>query len=252
VRERHRIVTTYLISYLKLFATTIFFVESSIWFAHEQTKVLQQGYIISNFYTETIKIYLIVCTVFFLLITAEYLFRCARTNGINLIEFPLLVCFALFFMLLLVSSFNLFGAYVAVEGLTFSLYILAGMNYNSQNCLEAGMKYFCLGVLASGFFLFGIALVFITTKTLDFLELRFLFNSVMGLPLLVKFALVFIMFGLWFKLSVCPCQVWTPDVYEGVLTPVTLFFATLVKFGVFVFLVRVLFFLLGTKLFLFF
>jgi NADH-quinone oxidoreductase subunit N len=178
--------------------------------------------------------------------------RCAHTNRVNLIELPLLVCFSLFFMLLLVSSFDLFGAYVSVEGLTFSLYILAGMNYNSELCLEAGVKYFCLGVLASGFFLYGIALVFITTKTLNFLELRLLFNSVAYLPLLVKFGLVFIIFGLWFKLSVCPCQAWTPDVYEGALTPVTLFFMTLVKFGVFAFLVRVLFFLLGTKLFLFF
>jgi NADH-quinone oxidoreductase subunit N len=98
-------------------------------------------------------------------------------------------------MLLLVSSFNLFGAYVSLEGLTFSLYILAGMNHNSQNSLEAGIKYFCLGALSSGFLLFGVALVFIMTKTLDFSELRFLFSSLEKLPFLLSFSLIFIFFG---------------------------------------------------------
>lgn len=152
-------------------------------------------YLLTDFYTVHIKYYLFLCTGAFLQITAEYLLKYSVAQKINLIEFPLIICFSLFFMLLLVSSFNLFGAYVAIEGLTFSLYILAGMNYNSQNSLEAGMKYFCLGALASGFFLFGVALVFITTKTLDFLELRFLFNIVDELPLLVTFGLIFIFFG---------------------------------------------------------
>jgi NADH-quinone oxidoreductase subunit N len=242
VVERHQFVTNNLISFLISFSAAFRWVDT--------TEFLHQGYIISNFYTITFQWFLTVCTVFFLIITAEYLIKFAVVNEINLIELPLLICFSLFFMLLLVSSFNIFGAYIAIEGLTFSLYILAGMNYKSQNCLEAGMKYFCLGTLASGFFLFGIALVFITTKTLDFSELRFIFNSVEHIPLLVVFALIFIIFGVWFKLSIFPCHIWTPDVYEGVLMPVTLFFSTLVKLSVFAFLVRVLFFLLGAKVFI--
>jgi NADH-quinone oxidoreductase subunit N len=98
-------------------------------------------------------------------------------------------------MLLLVSSFNIFGAYVSLEGVTFSLYILGGMNYNSQNSLESGMKYFCLGALSSGFLLFGISLVFVITKTVDFAELRFLFSVLDELPILLSFALIFIFFG---------------------------------------------------------
>jgi NADH-quinone oxidoreductase subunit N len=126
-------------------------------------------------------------------------------------------------MLLLVSSFDLFGAYVSLEGLTFSLFTLAGLNSKTQNSSESGIKYFCLGALSSGFLLFGISLVFIITKSLDFLEVRFLFSLVKELPLLLSFALIFVFFGLWFKLSIFPCHAWTPDVYEGVLTPVTFF-----------------------------
>jgi NADH-quinone oxidoreductase subunit N len=141
-----------------------------------------------------------------LILTTESLIRYSVLKEINLVEFPLIIGFALFFMLLLISSFNLFGAYVSLEGITFSLYILAGMNYNSQNSLEAGMKYFCLGALSSGFLLFGIALTFIMTKTLDFGELRFLFEGIEELPLLLSFALIFIFFGFWFKLSIFPCH----------------------------------------------
>jgi NADH-quinone oxidoreductase subunit N len=152
-------------------------------------------------------------------------------------------------MLLLVSSFDGFGAYISLEGLTFSLFTLAGLDSKSRNSSEAGVKYFCLGALSSGFLLFGVSLVFIITKTLDFLELRLVVNSINELPVLLSFALLFIFFGLWFKLSIFPCHAWTPDVYEGALTPVTFFFATVVKLSVFSFFVRVLFFLLGSKVF---
>jgi NADH-quinone oxidoreductase subunit N len=214
--------------------------------------ISHQQYVVSDYYTRSIKIYLFCCTIIFLILTTESLIRYSILKEINLVEFPLIIGFALFFMFLLISSFNLFGAYVSLEGITFSLYILAGMNYNSQNSLEAGMKYFCLGALSSGFLLFGIALTFIMTKTLDFGELRFLFEGIEELPLLLSFALIFIFFGFWFKLSIFPCHAWTPDVYEGVLTPVTFFFATVVKLSVFAFFARVLFFLLGSKGFLFF
>jgi len=205
VWEKHRVATFYLI--VTLGCCYLGGAEAADWaLSGRQAHFYYQHYMICDFYTVTIKSYLIFCTLVFLSVTAEYLLGFAYVNKINLIEFPLVICFALFFMLLLVSSFNLFGAYVSLEGVTFSLYVLAGMRYNSQNALEAGMKYFCLGVLSSGFLLFGIALVFIITKTLDFLELRYLFNSINDLPLLLSFALIFIFFGFWFKLSIFPCH----------------------------------------------
>jgi NADH-quinone oxidoreductase subunit N len=172
----------------------------------EQATFLQQQYIVIDSYTRSIKAYLLFCTILFLVLTTEYIIRYSVLKEIDLVEFPLIIGFALFFMLLLVSSFNLFGSYVSLEGVTFSLYILAGMNYNSQNSLEAGMKYFCLGALSSGFLLFGIAITFIMTKTLDFGELRWLFEGTEELPLLLSFALIFIFFGFWFKLSIFPCH----------------------------------------------
>jgi NADH-quinone oxidoreductase subunit N len=166
----------------------------------------QHHYLVSDYYTTSAKVYLEACTILFFILTSDYLITYSVKRQIDLVEFPLITGFALYFMLLLVCSFNLFGAYISLEGVTFSLYILAGMNYNSQNSLEAGMKYFCLGALSSGFLLFGIALTFIITKTLDFGELRFLFEQTDELPLLLSFALIFIFFGFWFKLSIFPCH----------------------------------------------
>jgi len=189
--DKHRLITKYLV--FTLTSLLIFF-----WFHNNPATLVlfsYQHYIISDFYSENIKTCLISYTGFFLWVTGEYLIKYSDLKKINLIEFPIIICFTLFFMLLLVSSFNLFGAYVSLEGVTFSLYILAGMNYNSQNSLEAGMKYFCLGALSSGFLLYGISLVFIMTKSLVFLELRFLFSGLNELPLLLSFGLIFIFFG---------------------------------------------------------
>jgi NADH-quinone oxidoreductase subunit N len=105
-----------------------------------------------------------------------------------------------------------------------------------------------MGAVSSGFLLFGVALVFITAQTLDFFELRLLFSYLddKELPLLLVLAMHSTFIGFWFKLSISPFHSWTPDVYEGVLTPVTFFFSTVVKLGVFTFFVRTLFFLFGS------
>jgi NADH-quinone oxidoreductase subunit N len=156
---------------------------------------IHQGYIICDFYTVTVKWYLLGSIFVFLIVTFEYLLKFSEQNKINLVEFPVVICFSSFFMLFLVSSFNLFGAYLSLEAVTFSLYILAGINCNSQTAVESSMKYFCLGALSSGFLLFGVALTFIATKTLDFAELKFLFDSLSELPLFLSFALLFMFFG---------------------------------------------------------
>lgn len=193
---------TYVEKY-KIVSKRLIFVLAVVFFTHfvflsaggSGTMYYQQHYLVSDYYTRSIRAYLLCCAILFLLLTSEYLILYSVKRQINLVEFPLIIGFALFFMLLFVCSFNVFGSYVSLEGITFSLYILAGMNYNSQNSLEAGMKYFCLGALSSGFLLFGIALTFIMTKTLDFGELRFLFERTEELPLLLSFALIFIFFG---------------------------------------------------------
>jgi NADH-quinone oxidoreductase subunit N len=164
------------------------------------------GYLITDAYTSAIKANLLFFFVYFILLTSGYVLIYIKFQVLDFVEFPIILGFSIFFMLLLISSFNLFGAYVSLEGITFSLYILAGLNSKSQSSFEASIKYFCLGSLASGLLLFGLSLVFLITNTLDFLELRYILTSANKIPILFIFSLVFIFCGFWFKLSVFPCH----------------------------------------------
>jgi NADH-quinone oxidoreductase subunit N len=166
-------------------------------------------YFFIDYYIVLIKILILISTFFFLHLISFYIDNYSRDKGVNLIEFPVLIAFSVFFMLYLVSSIDFFGAYICLEGLTFSLYILAGMNFVSQNSIEATIKYFCLGSLASGFLLFGISLIFLITNTLNFIELHYFFsfyNFIINPPLLLVFAVLFVFIGFWFKLSIFPCH----------------------------------------------
>jgi len=94
------------------------------------------------------------------------------------IEFPTFVLFSLLFLFLLTSSYDFFGVYLAIEGLSLTLYALASMTHQGIVSIEASIKYFSLGAISSGIFLFGISILFGITGALDFLELQvFLTNS---------------------------------------------------------------------------
>ena len=92
---------------------------------------------------------------------------------------------------------------------------------------EAGLKYFVLGALASGILLFGMSLTYGFTGTTNFIGIRDALEG--GLSNGALFGIVFVLAGLAFKISAAPFHMWTPDVYEGSPTPVTLFFASAPK-----------------------
>merc|ERR1712160_30161 len=107
-----------------------------------------------------------------------------------LYEFLLLFLFSIFFMLILFSSNDFFFSYLALEGMSFSLYILAGSVYYNKLSLESALKYFILGGIASCLLLYGISLLFISVNSLDFFSVKYyLINSVSGFE---RFDLIFI------------------------------------------------------------
>jgi NADH-quinone oxidoreductase subunit N len=126
-----------------------------------------------------------------------------------IIEFPLILTFSTLFLFLLSSSYDFFGIYLAMEGLSLTLYVLASMTHQGIVSIEAAIKYFSLGAISSGIFLFGISILFGIIGALDFLEIQlFLSNSNFLENILeVKFALLFILFGFFFKLSAFPCHI---------------------------------------------
>lgn len=205
------------------------------------TKILFGYTWINCFYTlfsKVVIIILVLCVLLFSKYKIQNLF-----STFCLIEFPLIIAFCVLFLFLLTSSYDFFVSYLAIEGLSLTLYALAVMVSQSIISVEASFKYFSLGAISSGILLFGISILFGLIGSLDFLETQLFLGGLYSTIYFfeIKISLVFIMFGFFFKIAVFPCHIWIGDVYEGVWTPITAFFAIVIKIGLLLFFVRILF-----------
>ena len=137
-------------------------------------------------------------------------------------EFYSLTLFALLGQMVMISAGSMLTVYLGVELMSFALYALVALRRDDVKATEAAMKYFVLGALASGVLLYGLSMIYGATGQLD---LRLIAQVIAGgnaqrLPLV--FGVVFIVAGLAFKLTAAPFHMWTPDVYQGSPTSVTL------------------------------
>ncbi|HET7088873.1 MAG TPA: NADH-quinone oxidoreductase subunit N, partial [Anaerolineae bacterium] len=162
-------------------------------------------------------------------------FHYIRDRGIGRGEYYALLMICVSGIVLMASANNLIVVFIALEILSIPLYVLAGFAWPDTQSEEAAMKYFLLGAFASGFLLFGIALVYGATGTTD---LAVLSQNLARSPLLLIGAGLLLV-GLGFKVAVVPFHMWTPDVYEGAPTPVTGFMSVGAKVAGFAALVRV-------------
>ncbi len=161
-----------------------------------------------------------------------------RKENIARFEFPVLMVFAVTGMMIMASATNLMTLYLGLELQSLALYVLAAFARDDLRSSEAGLKYFVLGALASGLLLYGISLVYGFAGTMDFTALaKALSQPANASPGLIV-GLVFVMVGLAFKISAVPFHMWTPDVYEGSPTVVTVFFATAPKVAAMALLLR--------------
>ncbi len=161
-------------------------------------------------------------------------------------EYYVLVLLATVGMMFMGGGADLIVIFLGLELMSVSVYVLSGINRRSVFAAEAALKYFLLGAFASGFFLYGIALIYGATGTTS---LSLIYVQIVGLGLssnimlLVGTAMLIIGFG--FKVAAVPFHMWTPDVYDGAPTPVTAFMAAAVKAAGFAALIRVLLQALG-------
>ena len=156
-------------------------------------------------------------------------------------EYPVLILFAILGMLVMLSSNDFITLYLGLELQSLSLYVLAAFKKDSLKSSEAGLKYFILGALSSGFFLFGVSLLFGITGTTSFTLLSSNYLNYDNNSLLLIFSIVLILSSIAFKLSIAPFHMWTPDVYEGAPTSITAFFAVVPKIAAIGALIRILY-----------
>ncbi|MCL4495763.1 MAG: NADH-quinone oxidoreductase subunit N [Firmicutes bacterium] len=151
-------------------------------------------------------------------------------------EFPILVLIAALGMMSLGMVGNLIALFLGIEVLSLPLYVLSA-SHRTVFGGEAGLKYLLLGAFSSGILLFGLALVYGATGTMNFVDFASSVN--VHSPLLAA-GLMLTLVGLLFKLGIVPFHMWVPDVYEGSPMPVTNFMAFGTKVGAAVILLRLL------------
>jgi NADH-quinone oxidoreductase subunit N len=179
---------------------------------------------------------------FFLLAAALVLVLSVEFSGrfqSGVSEFYSLTLFALAGMMFAASANDFAMLFVSIELITVSFYILTSFQRNRQASLEAGVKYLILGAMSSAFMVYGIALVYGTAGTMNFVELNAKAAGLAAQPVFLL-GLLLVVAGLAFKIAAFPLQVWAPDVYQGSPTPTTAFLAVGSKAAGFVLLVRLL------------
>jgi NADH-quinone oxidoreductase subunit N len=153
-------------------------------------------------------------------------------------EYYTLLLFSVSGMMLMAQATDLIVVFIALELLSIPLYVLAAFARPQISSEEAGMKYFLLGAFATGFVVYGTALVFGATGSTNlYAILASASNGTSNLLLTIGAALVLVGFG--FKVAAVPFHMWTPDVYQGAPTAVTAFMASGAKTAGFAALLRV-------------
>lgn len=143
-------------------------------------------------------------------------------------EYYALILLATIGMLILIASMSFLTVFVGIELLSLALYILCGYVARRPGSQEAGLKYFLLSSFASGFLLYGLALVYGATGKTQFTDVDH-FVSVHGASILLYLGMDLLTVGFAFKVSLVPFQAWTPDVYEGAPAPITGFMSVATK-----------------------
>jgi NADH-quinone oxidoreductase subunit N len=148
-----------------------------------------------------------------------------RKTGTAFGEYYALLMIAVLGMMLMGAANDLVVFFLGLETMSIPFYVLAAYARNQTASNESGLKYFLLGAFATGFLLYGIALIYGTTGTTNIPAIREKVASLAGTPVFTV-GLGLMLTGLVFKIAAVPFHMWAPDVYEGAPTPVSGFMAT--------------------------
>jgi NADH-quinone oxidoreductase subunit N len=183
-------------------------------------------------------------TLIFLLLAALTILssiQYVRQSGIQEGEFYALVLFATVGMILMAGANDLIVFFLGLETMSVAVYVLAGISRKDSRSSEAAMKYFIMGAFATGFLLYGIALVYGASGSTNLNRIAaYLAEQPREWPLYLVGGGFLLLVGFAFKVGAVPFHFWVPDVYEGAPTPVTGFMSTAVKAAAFAAWARIL------------
>ena len=160
-------------------------------------------------------------------------------NRLQVGEFHGLLLLATVGMMLMVAASDLMMLFLGLEVMSISVYAMAALDRRSRESAEAGIKYFLLGAFSTGFLLFGMALVYGATGSVELAAIADSVTSGTARGGFLTPGVLLVAVGFCFKVAVVPFHMWTPDVYEGSPAPVTAWMATAVKAATFLAFLRV-------------
>jgi len=164
-------------------------------------------------------------------------FQYFRTHCADREELYLLLLLATLGCVVLAASAHFISFLLGLEILSVSLYGMVAYSKDRVHALEAGMKYLVLASTSAAFLLFGAALIYCSTGTMEFAKFRQLPPDDSSFPLFIA-GLVLTITGIGFKLGIVPFHLWIPDVYQGAPAPITAYVATTSKTAVVALLLR--------------
>jgi NADH-quinone oxidoreductase subunit N len=177
-------------------------------------------YLVDNF-ALFFKAVFLISTLFVILMSINYL----HLERVPVGEFYAVLLFSTLGMMFIASGGNLLSLYIGLETMSVSIYVLAGFLKRDRKSNEAALKYLLMGAFTSGVIVYGIALLYGLTGTLDIKQTAAtLVEMKLSNPALLL-AMVMLTAGFGFKIAAVPFHMYVPDVYEGAMTTVTAFLA---------------------------
>jgi len=195
----------------------------------ETQSTLFNGMMAADYYSNLFNLILLIATSLVLLSSWSYL----EKEEINYAEYYSLVLFACLGMMFLASALDLVVLFVALEIMSIAVYVLVGFRRTDIRSNEAAIKYFILGGGISAVLLYGVALTYGATGTMNLKVLaQNLSNYDFSNPILIL-GLALLVVGFLFKVATVPFHVWMPDVYEGAPMSITNLMTTGLKAAAF-------------------
>jgi len=187
---------------------------------------IYHGMMLFNNFSIAFSVTSILSTILILLLSKGYFEKISS----HIAEYYAIILFSLAGIIVMLSYHNLVMLFIGIEIMSVSLYILAGIRKNDFASNEAALKYFLMGAFSTGFLLFGITLIYGASGSFDLEGIRsYVAGNPHNIDPIFYTGILLIVIGLCFKVGAAPFHFWTPDVYEGSPSLITLFMSTVVK-----------------------
>ena len=199
----------------------------------EDTK-LYGGLVRADSYSLFFKSFFLILGIFIILSSADYVRKYLSHPG----EFYGIVLFSVLAMNVMAASQELLTAYIALELMSFSFYIMVSYARFNPKSNEAGIKYVLIGAFSSAILLFGISMLYSSIRVTHFSDISAALANGSDLSPALWVGLALILVGLGFKVAAVPFHMWAPDVYEGAPLPITAYLAVGSKAAAFALVLR--------------